>query len=308
QVGTGATGIGPESRSHQPSVRTWMRLRGWSRGGEAPRTALDRGVRIDAGGPGLAWLGSEPELAPWLGAGRESWLDSASREQEFWQMLNTAPAAELAPEYRGPLVLARTAAAWWTHEMAHAALEEAAPHPAAIPATSGAQVVDDATRCTWPVASPEDDLGRSARAIALWTAGEKGDLGLVHHRRASIRDPALPTPTATFLLAPIEAMSTWADLAAGLPVALSASAGRFDPLRGEILLWCDQLAVTDARGLRPVSGSRLIRVNAEQAWRSLRIVRDDERQEPSHAVCTRQGQMHPVMVGAPTVVLDPVRL
>ncbi|GAB4373157.1 MAG: hypothetical protein Kow0062_09980 [Acidobacteriota bacterium] len=205
--------------------------------------------------------------------------------------------------WHGPLVLFEDVAGAFVHEMAHAALETC---PVAARRAAGAfRIVDDPATAPWPCGDCAAD-GRAGRPVVLW--GDAAcDAADATWRRADLAEVARPAPSSTRL----ESVGT-APRAERLPsgVAFAAAPGptRYDPASRRMLLAVRVFARPASRGWTVVPGGGVIEIEPEQAWRSLKMMIGPANVDSDQALCTRLGSMHAVMVGAPTILLDPVRV
>ncbi len=267
---------GPEA------VEVRLRWRAWRRGGAAPRYAEDRGVQAIPRDPGLAAATGPAER------GRDG----------------------LAEPWTGPLVLLAPAAGWWVHEMGHAALESAA-RIGPVGAPHGLSIVDDPAAGPWPAGFAFDDAGERARAATLWDAdGPHRPSCRGRRRRASVREAAEGALSVTRLVVgDRDTRLDGTDLPEGTPVAAAVRAGRFDPPSGRIALELEGVGRVRRGRYRPGPGRAVALVDPASGWAGLRTLGTptsggDER----FAICSRLGVTVPVMVGAPTIVLDPVQV
>ncbi len=261
---------------HEGQGTLWARARAWCLGDDPVRFAWEHGVRRGPSGTVMAPA-----------------FDTAG---------GTALPA-VGEDYHGPVVLRARAAAWFAHEMGHAALE--AECFEAIPGGAGARLIEEPFAGEWPAGFAFDDLGHSAGFAVLWDgAGLHPPCAAGHFRRASIRDPALPALSVTRLDARNAPRRALSSFSVSTPIVDSVFAGRYDPLSKEIYL------AVRLHGEPPVGSRsrRLIQVRADRAWAGYCAVDAGEDDALEFATCTRQGFMHAVMVGAPTSALDSVRL
>jgi len=270
------TGSAPPARVAVEIHRRW---RAWRRGGAPPRHAEDRGFHLvtEASGHG----------GPGAGSAR-------SRRCAAWT---------------GPLVLLSPAAGWWVHEMGHAALESALRIGPAT-ASHGLAIVDDPAAGPWPAGFAIDDAGEPSRAAILWNeAGPQAPARRGRRRRPSVREAAEGALSVTRLVGDVAAGIGWSDLPEGTPVAADVRAGRYDPPTGLIALELEGVGSVRGGAHRPGSGRAVVLVEAAEGWRGLRALATDSRgADGTFATCSRLGAMVPVMVGAPTIVLDPVQV
>ena len=269
-------GSGASSRVDVEIHRRW---RAWRRGDAAPRHAEDHGFRLLAGAPAPGRSDQPPEQAGRPGA------------------------------RTGPLVLLAPAAGWWAHEMAHAALESA-ERIGPVPAPHGLAIVDDPAAGPWPAGFAVDDAGDPARAATLWDgAGPHATARRGRRRRPSVREAAEGALSVTRLVGHAPAGVGWSDLPEGTPVAGSVRSGRFDPPTGLIALELEGLGHVRGGAHRPGSGRAVALVEAAESWRGLRALATGPGGiDGMFATCSRLGAVVPVMVGAPTIVLDPVQV
>ena len=268
---------GPEA------VEVRLRWRAWRRGGAAPRYAEDRGVQSIPLDPGLSAAADGP----------------AGRRRDG-----------LAEPWTGPLVLLAPAAGWWVHEMGHAALESAA-RIGPVGASHGLSIVDDPASGPWPAGFAFDDAGERARAVTLWDeAGPRAPACRGRRRRASVRERAEGALSVTRLVVGGRGAGLdWTDLPEGTPVAAAARAGRFDPPSGTIALELEGVGRVRGGRHRPGTGRAVALVDPRAGWAGLRTLGTATScGEGRFAICSRLGVTVPVMVGAPTIVLDPVQV
>ncbi len=291
-----------------------LRLRGCAGPGTEPIVEIARGVRLllrakegRARGRVLyEWSGTAPERGRLL---EDEVADSLAGTSWPVPRRDEPPAPSLQDGYRGPAVLLKDAAAWWVHEMAHAAFERELPSGRAATGRSGWRIIDDPAAGAWPFGFSIDDAGAKASRTVLWGDGSEGsvpDSG--HRRRSSVRDDARPAPSVTHLSCGNGTPLSFDGIPAGWPVAVSVTGGRFDPLNRQILLSVERLGVTNGSGWSETPLSAVVTVRAEDGWESVEQVAEERPSFDVHATCTRDGRSNPVMVGAPTVALNPVRL
>jgi len=296
-------------------IELHARWRAWKRGGQRPAGAEEEGARViaEAGGPTrgvtLEWCGGGDARPPWLD--RPDWVDArlAAQLAFFRTAEGGKPHRGPTPRGEGPLVLMPAAAGWWVHEMGHAALETASRTGRRERARHRLAIVDAPSEGPWPAGFAADDEGEASPPAELW--GELGprrppDEG--RRRRASVREPARGALSVPRLVDRGCRPIAWGDLPDGAPVAARVRAGRFDPAGGVILLELDGLGTVE--GGVPVAGSgrAVALLDPASVWNGARLLATGPAREDSLAVCTRQGTTLPVMVGAPTVVLEPVHL
>ncbi len=304
------------------AIEIHLRWRAWRKNAAPPRVAEERGFRLLAGAPDkgvpgapVEWSGRPGTPPPW-------------REDRGWigvRRVRIGPgeafAGEPTPGSRaprgaarqplartGPLVLLAPAAGWWVHEMAHAALESAA-RIGRVPARHGLSIVNDPAGGPWPAGYLIDDAGDRAAAAVLWNeagphpAGRQGQ-----RRRPSVRDAAEVALSVTQLAGGAAEGVAWRDLPDGTPVAGGVLAGRYDPPSGRIALELERVgSVRD--GIPVPGGGRAVAVvDAAEGWRGLRCLASEPIENGAFATCSRLGSAVPVMVGAPTIVLDPVQV
>jgi hypothetical protein len=306
------------ARSSAAACRTRLechvRWRAWRCGRAAPRAAIERGVRVviepgDGARPGepgaIEWVGPAGGSPPWRGD-PAGWLSARRMDRRVEpEPAARGGAAVCAP---GPLVLLPAAAAWWTHEMGHAALETAR-RIGPVRTAHGLSIVDDPASGPWPAGFAVDDAGRPARAAVLWDAdGPRVPAASGRRRRPSVRDAAERALAVTRLTGGTRNGARWGELPDGTPVAASVRAGRFDPPTGTIVL--ELAGVGRVAQGRPLAGSgrAVVAVDAAAGWQGVRRLADGPLADPILAACSRIGATVPVMVGAPTIVLDPVQV
>ncbi len=196
------------------------------------------------------------------------------------------------------VVLSSEVAGWAAHELGHAALEKAVRRPDQL----GIQLTDDPRRAPWPVGFQFDDHGSAAR---------QADIGLgveAPYRRPSVRERAAPALSFTSLKVTGDHRCTRRDLDPGTIFVDSARAGRFDSATGIIVLEARRFYRIKKDGTLGDTGhSGLVMLN-ERSWQRVIEVADEPQAKPEPALCTRAGAVNAVMVGAPTIVLEPARL
>jgi hypothetical protein len=273
-----ATAVPDAGRPARVVVEIHLRWRAWRRGSAAPRHAEDLGMRALRAAPAQATL----DVA--AGRGR--------------------PLA-----WTGPLVLLPPAAGWWAHEMGHAALETA-PRIGSVPVPHGLTIVDDPFEGPWPAGFAVDDAGDRARAAVLWNdSGPQVPPRLGRRRRPSVRDAAVGGLSVTQLVGEPSRGVDWSDLPEGTPVASGVRAGRFDPPTGLIALELEGVGSVRNGQYGPGSGHAVALIEAAAGWRGLCALATGPRHaERAFASCSRLGAVVPVMVGAPTIVLDPAQV
>lgn len=206
--------------------------------------------------------------------------------------------SSLSQEQVGPVVLSSQAAGWAAHELGHAALENAFR----LPPDLGLQLLDDPQQAPWPAGFLIDDHGHSARRLEL-------NLGATaSYRRPSVRDRAIPSMTFTSIVLNQHRQLRQSDLELGTIVVDSVRAGRFDSLSKLIVLEARRFYRVKADGTLGDTGHAGLVVLDEASWRGVMEVLEGPRYRPELALCTRAGAMNAVMVGAPTIVLEPARL
>lgn len=302
---------------HPLKIEAFGRWRAFRRTGAAAAGIEERGIRLVIGtgdppdGGTLEWCGDARALPPWISetGGLEGRLPAIGRRGAARTRRCEGPVpGDRAPAGAGPLVLLPGAAAWWVHEMAHAALEGAGRIGGARSAHRLA-IVDDPGAGPWPAGFEVDDVGEAARPAELWSEdGPKRPADSGRRRRASVREPARPALSVTCLVSRRGRSVAWADLPDRTPVARGIRAGRFDPASGAILLELEGVGTVE--GGVPVAGNARATalVKAADGWRGAHLLAAEIPSEESLAVCSRQGTALPVMVGAPTIVLEPVQL
>jgi hypothetical protein len=270
-------GSGPPGRV---AVEIHVRWRAWRRGAAAPRHAEERGFHLT------------PQ-------------DSGEGVSPAWGLDGAVP----PKSWSGPLVLLAPAAGWWVHEMGHAALESA-PRIGPAPASHGLAIVDDPASGPWPAGFAVDDAGDRARAATLWDgSGPHAPARRGRRRRPSVRDTAEAALSITRLAGKAARVIEWSDLPEGTPVAAGVRAGRFDPSTGLIALELERVGEVRDGACRPVCGHAVALVPAAAGWRGLcTLPAGPWQDEAIPATCSRLGAKVPVMVGAPTIVLDPVQV
>jgi len=296
-------------------ARGWARFRVWRHDGFDPRAVIEQGVRLTLrrpgaraeirSGPQLEWIGADPQAAPWL------------VNRSLAHMTSSDPSLPLDYErvpiesgYEGPALLLPRAAARWVHEMAHAGIERSIRCESRAAPGAG-RIVDDPRGSAWPFGFEADDHGDAAGRIVLWGDGASDEpaAGRGHRRRASVREPAIPSLSVTRLEPCSQDPVALSDLPPGTPVVMDAGAARFEPTSGTVLID----ALIDGGESEPVQRA-LLRSSVEQGWVGSKPVdlgderRRSERLATVSAACTRLGQRHHVLVGAPTIVLDRVLL
>ncbi len=269
-------------------------------GDGSARVEVERGVRYqlrNGGGDALhLWGGESGADVPWS-SDPERWL--AARVSRLDPTAGRESGAAWTPR-PGPLVMLPRAAAWWGHEMAHAALEGWS-----VPGDGALRIVEEPPRAPWPAGFLTDDHGDASGARCLW-GGSKGQplelTGLC--RRPSVRDAARPSLAATRVEATGTAYAELAGIPDGTPVVRRIRAGRFDPRAGQVLAAIEVGGVMSAGEIVRAHGSAVALVGAEQGWRSALPGREAAIEDADFAPCTRLGLLLPVMVGAPTIVLE----
>ncbi len=289
------------------AAETRARLRALSSGPDVPvAVSLDGSLRLVARAPRGGRVLCE-EVLPGLEHPERALLDAAARLHARARAAAADAGDPADPEpgsRRGPVVMTAAAAAWWVHEMAHAAFEG---------------IGDDVCRggrsvcirevpadAPWPAGFAIDDSGADARASLLWGGRDAAPPDAGHRRRASIRDRAVPGPAFTRLVADPGAGASMVDVPEGTLALTSVRAGRLDPPSGTILLHADGLAIVRGGALRPCAGEGVVMVGVDDGWRGLSVIRDGPPAAVISALCTRGGRTAAVMVGAQTLVLDSV--
>lgn len=213
----------------------------------------------------------------------------------------------------GPVVFAPDAAALLAHEFGHAALEAAnAPEGRAAreaqPA-NGPSVVDDPRVAPWPAGFTVDDEGRPARAVALWDAAGRTDVepGDLARRRGAFGLPAIPSLSATWL-AVSGPRSAHALPPEGVPVVFDLQRARFDPVSRRILASAGTVGRFEAGVPVPAWSSATLVIDPDVAWTGVFATDPASPVTRDLARCSRLGSLVAVMVGAPTIGLDPVHV
>lgn len=284
----------------RPRFEVHVRWRAWCQEGHLPEVGQDRGFWVSLPGREVEWGAAASEEFPWV----------AEPEWELDHPGLAAAASGIggggvgAVSETGPVVLLPPAAGWWVHEIGHFALESRAAEE--WPREWGT-VWDDPNRGIWPAGFSRDDEGRIAVSRALTGKERSTDpAGLALRRRGSVREAAVPSLTGTWWEPPAEVFLDPAGVA-GVPIASCVDAGRFDPATGQI--W---LLVGGPGSSAPLLGGALpsgTLIVAEAGRTTPRAVgARGRRPDFRRALCSRQGSVFAVMVGAPTLVLDPVRI
>jgi hypothetical protein len=201
-------------------------------------------------------------------------------------------------ETAGCVLLGSQAAAWAAHELAHALIEGCV----AVPDRLAVRVLDEPGSAPWPVGFAIDDVGQAASRTDL-TAGDPP-----HLRRPSIRDWALPALSSTRLEVKSGKQISAASLPHGLFRIDRVRAGRFDAATRTMLLEASELYRLDTSGTATRATGNWLIVIEEEGWRGVSEVVGLPAQPPEPALCTRVGALNAVMVGAPTITLEPARL
>lgn len=294
-----------------------VRSRAWStRGGEAASECVSSAaLRIEVGegvrrivNSGLFETTEGPSAAT-------AWVASlAPRVRERIDDQRRAASQRRRPgRWSGPVVFAPDAAALLAHEFGHAALEAAnvpgrraarEPQPA-----GGPSVVDDPRVAPWPAGFTVDDEGRPARAVALWDAAGRRDVepGDLARRRGAFGQPAIPSLSATWLAlgAPGSAPAVAPE---GVPVVLDIQRARFDPVSRRILASAGTVGCFEGGAPLPVWSSATLVIDPDEAWAGVFAPNSASPATRDLARCSRLGSLVAVMVGAPTIGLDPVHL
>ncbi|MDQ7008046.1 MAG: hypothetical protein Q9Q40_12510 [Acidobacteriota bacterium] len=275
--------------SERLAFRVWGRLRCWWSPDSGAASSWEQGLlfTLDGGGRRRDWLVEDVRQAP-----DADILAQAVEDMDAAPPVTGSPVPSGWSE--GPVVLEPEAAGWWVHEMAHAAMESAAIR---APNAAGLRIVDDPGAAPWPAGFRVDDRGCPARRAVLWDAhGSASSVEPGRWRSASVRQSPQPLLSCTRLEwdPSVPRMDPPAD---GALWIRAIDAGRFDPLSGEILL----------AGKTSTGEDVLLMCTPEQAWRRARVCRGGTRDSQQMAACSRQGLTLPVMVGAPTLVLEPLR-
>jgi hypothetical protein len=254
--------------------------------------SFESGVRIwlaaEDEPPRLLWVGSGERQPPWMRG------EGLPADSEGFPAAGL-PRRALSRERGGRVVLLPAAAAWWVHEMGHAALE--ARGHGQPGGGGGLVVVDDPGLAPWPAGYERDDLGETGVATVLWD--ERGchrPAPSGRRRRASVRQPARPSLSATRLVVDPAAVTPSLEEATDLPVIDRVDAARFDPQRRAVYLRIRRT------GGEAVDGVAVIR--ADEGWGGVRLWGDGHRNRMDLAACSRQGGLNAVMVGAPTLALE----
>ncbi len=319
----GALLAGPGGAPAPVAIEIHLRWRAWRRNTAPPRAAEDRGFRLLAGTPtegspgsGVEWAGRPGALPPWRGdpdwiGGRRGRIGptGTTATRDLRPRSRTVRGSERQPVAQtGPLVLLAPAAGWWVHEMAHAALESAS-RIGPVPARHGLSIVDDPAAGPWPAGFPVDDAGDRAAAAVLWDeAGPHAAVRRGRRRRPSVRDAAEAALSVTRLAGGGGAALDWSDLPEGTPVAAGVKAGRFDPPTGRIALELERVGCVREGIPAPGTGRAVALIDAAAGWHGLRQLASAPVETGVLAACSRIGSVVPVMVGAPTIVLDPVQV
>lgn len=282
-----------------------VRVRAWCRGGRKSGAVVEGGVRLGGAPDGLG----HPRRIVWSGAwgaqppAREAELSDDARSLPLGEALD--PGA-LPRGLRGPVTLLPGAAAWWVHEMGHAAAESR--RRSVTPATArGLAIADDPTRAPWPHGFSHDDDGVPSGRAVLWDDEGCRPFPDGHARRASLTAASVPSLACTVLETGSESLSE-APLRDGEIVVDDAVQGRFDPSTGRIFLVVGTLGVWEGGFLRRAEGGAILSVGRDEGWRTVRVRACGPVSPLRAALCTRLGAMSAVMVGAPTLTLGPVQL
>ncbi len=285
-------------------AKLYGRVRAWRASGDVPRAEVAWGARLDAAPAGIA--PATMSAADTLMSAADKTLTMSRNEAAELSGPPAGPlptGAPLAAGYRGPVVLSAPAAAWFVHEMGHAGLEWLGERPET---PTGLTIEDDPTVAAWPCGFAWDDAGRAAGRAVLW--GEGAAPERIARRSGSIRDAAVPSLSATRLIATARAAPPF-DPGPGVPWIETVRAARFDPPSRTVLLRFETYfsrSSDDKWFVHPHAGTLVVGV--EEAWSGVRRGPGSPALATDFARCTRQGVVIAVMVGAPTLVLDPVHI
>jgi hypothetical protein len=292
---TGATGLSLRLSVH-------ARWRCWRRPGEAARAEVEAGIRVRGSWSGAAGPGNFDVTAddaaglPWVGG---EWFPDIAAPP------SADPVTRLPSRYCGPVVLGAGAAAWFVHEMGHAGLEWSGARPQC---PEGLRIVDDPRAGPWPAGFRFDDAGRPSFATEIWSPSvAEGPARPVYLRRASVRDRAVPALSCTNLVVDPGVRPAGPDPGV-LPRIEKVRAARFDPLSRCVFLAAEDVDTGGgADGPRP-GRSVTVAIKVDAVWPGARIITEPGGSSREQARCSRQGVVNSVMVGAQTLLLDPVRL
>lgn len=297
--------LGLMARTVETTVHSRARI--WRRGGDRAEAEEAIGCRITARlefghrKVDWSWFGPGPESAPWL-LRPEAWSEGIQEWAQWNEMLGRARVREgLKAPTLGDVVLLPHAAAWWAHELGHAAVEGWALPPGTL------TLIDDPGAASWPAGFAVDDRGHPAQAAVL-QGGQKlgGWISPGRFRRGSVREAAVPALSFT----KVEGKGEREGKAGGVPsctlLAGQVKRGRFDPLSGHLSLLIDDLYQFVKGELVAFPGEALLLMDAGEAWSGARAVDFFRPAYSGQAVCTRQGSVNFVMVGAPTIALSRV--
>lgn len=276
--------------------RLWCRLRAIAREPGGPYAELAAGLRLELdrqhGDPAVLWLGAPPSRS----SAGEAISERAGRASRPASRAVGPPLP--ARDVSGARLLLRpSAAAWWVHEMGHAALES----PAAATGSGGPGgwvIVDDPLAAPWPAGFERDDLAQPSTRAVLWDgSGCHAPPATGRRRRPSVRQAAVPALSATRLEAVSGDDAAVGEAAGdGLPTVEAVRAARFDPATRRVYLRIRRT------GGRTVDGVAVFR--ADQGWQGLQVLGASDRPPEDLAACSRQGGLNAVMVGAPTLSLE----
>lgn len=292
-----------------------LRVRAWRRAGESGQTEVAAGVSIRCG------KSTEIAVAPTDFLFDMTTAPGAAAAQIGDTCALRPPSIEFAPDadtppfssgWCGPVVFDARAAGWIAHEFGHAAFEatSGAGEPVPLNAEHGAILVDDPTAVAWPVGFGVDDEGRPSSKRVLWgpTGPVRNASESAPRRRGSLGQPCLPALTYTHLAVP-ERECFESPPPDGTPVIVDVSSARFDPASGLILALATLTGqVREGRTTNLRQAPVLVWFDPRRVWPRLAAVGSTTAPSRFIARCSRLGSMHPVMVGAPTIVLDPVHL
>ncbi len=300
------------------SVRAKLhaRARAWCVAGGTPRAEIAWGARLEAHAPHRSSSAMPVGVSDAMSAA-DTLMSAADIAVEKYgsggEDLAADPARPpagalpsgppLGAGYRGPVVLPASAAAWFVHEMGHAALEWTGDRPASPPAVT---VEDDPTRAPWPCGFTWDDAGQPAGRVVLW--GEGATPARAARRSGSIRDAAVPSLASTRCVIGVGAAPP-VDPGPGVPWIGPVRAARFDPSSRTVILAFESYfsrSSDDKWFVHHAPGTLVAGV--EEVWPGVRGGHGRSGIATDFARCTRQGVVIAVMVGAPTLVLDPVHV
>lgn len=292
--------------ARNPEVTVFVRARIWRRGRARAEAEMAEGCRVgvnlDFGRTSgqWGWVGANPAAAPWM-AGTADWPEEAEDWARWFATLGKArQISRLDSPVESEVLLRPAAAAWWAHELGHALVEGVSlPH-------GRLKLTDDPKTGCWPAGFEVDDRGNPAQAAGSDSALRGNWVVPGRFRRGSIREPAIPSLSVTRIDPGPVGPAVARTPVNGTLMVDRVDRGRFDPLSGKLILETRGLFQLMKGEWVGIQGGALLIMDPEKAWKEARLASPSGPYLTDHAICTRQGSVNFVMVGAPTVHLHRV--